>query len=171
MRITSQLLLWKGKDSVRGKGMEEGWWVSSSRVNLVPAHTLWAAQALYTWVIPSCWCKREKNSIDILCQSQLYNVVWPEMAGDTHVGSGYFQDQCCVWADLCGSYDCKTSSAKTIRKLWRKPGLLLTCPGGSVACLGPHREVLSRECTGIMVSLIGIKVGPRASGFTLYCWI
>ena len=60
----------------------------------------------------------------------------------------------------CGSYyDCKTHFSKSHqRTLKKKHGLLLTGPGGYMACVEPHSEVMGRKRVRVQAwaSFIGV---------------
>lgn len=110
---------------------------------------------------------KEQHRYSVLCQSQLYNVIGQKWLGTL------------TWALATFRTSVVFGLIFVVLMIARHPqqkpsgnseGNLVYC---SYVLEGPwhawSHTVLSRECTGIMVSLIGIKVGPRASGFTLYC--
>ena len=78
----------------------------------------------------------------------------------------------CGWTSLHGSYyNCKMLFSINHQKTFKGQSLLLTSPGGYVACLGPHRKVMSgeRELGPGVIFLSGSRIGDLVFlRFTLY---
>lgn len=82
----------------------------------------------------------EITAWEIFCPGSQYAWAPVSVWESLHLVSAY-RNQCHGWTGPCASYDCKTPSTITIRKLWNGKDLLLTGAGNYMAYLKPHSEV------------------------------